>query len=140
MAYRRFYGAKLFSISDTRYARKEIRMKPHKDQQGYKYFRIKPQGKNENGHEILAKWYDGTVVAYCDDKEDWTRIISSERVERAVETDDFIRRLLSEGLDATVCQSGWCVSTWAEEGSGPTIRAAYENYRARIAHSASGGE
>ena len=117
-------------------------MKPHKDQAGYKYIRIKALGKTEDGWERVGRVVCAGKAITLDynDNASGSRIISSERVERAVETDDFIRRLLSEGLDATVCQSGWCVSTWAEESSGPTIRAAYENYRARIAHSASGGE
>ena len=109
-------------------------MKPHKDQDGYKYIRVKTYGRDKIGNEVIIP---GTLI-YNDNKESWTRIISSVRVERAVETDDYLRRCEDEGLDVAYGShvgspgKGWLVYRYdlPENGHGPTLCEAYGDYRA----------
>jgi len=75
--------------------------------------------------------------------EEWhpeRRLITSRRVERAVETDDFLRLCAEEGLMVQVTRGRWYVHpfyytfTYANElgeaGEGATLREAYYRYHA----------
>lgn len=102
-------------------------MKPHKDQDGFKYIRVKTFGKDKRGNEVIIPG----KLSYNDNKESWTRIISSERVERAVQTDDYLRRCHDEGLTALRFRDGcWMVNDRDAMGIGDTLREAYGDYRA----------
>ena len=122
---------------------------PHKEQDGWVYWRVKvTTGKNAaNAPTINPLWLVkkdtlecvkasdiGLGVGYSDDTPG-SRIISSRRVEEAVETADFLKLLTSEGLYAAY----WPDARWmvADEsiGSGmfgTTLREAYYRYKAAI--------
>lgn len=107
---------------------------PHKEQDGWRYVRtpldacMGDMWTEENG-----------VLEYRDDKAG-SRIISSRRVERAVETDDFLRLCAEDGLKVMYSpgyKTPWSIMLWpaTEEDSamwmsGSTLREAYYRYKA----------
>ena len=104
-------------------------MNPHKDQDGYKYIRVKSFGKNNDGREIVGRPRSGRVILYDDVLEE-SSIISSERVERAVMTDDFLRRCASDGLSACFWNNRWSVAdSVSNAGEGTTLLEAYGDYK-----------
>ena len=121
---------------------------PHRVQDGWVYWRLNvTTGKNAaNAPTINPLWLVdkdtlacvkasdiGLGVGYADDTPG-SRIISSRRVEEAVETADFLKLLTSEGLHASCWPDGqWLVAAPKLTGnpaSGTTLRAAYYRYKA----------
>lgn len=89
---------------------------PHKEQDGWRYYRLP------------------SCFMYSDDEPDH-RIISSRKVERAVENEEFLRLCLEEGLVAERNSAGWMVSRESSIGQenvglGDTLREAYYRYKA----------
>ena len=121
---------------------------PHRVQDGWVYWRLNvTTGKNAaNAPTTNPLWLVdkdtlacvkasdiGIGVGYSDDTPG-SRIISSRRVEEAVETADFLKLLTSEGLYASYWPGGrWLVSSpkWpSNPASGTTLREAYYRYKA----------
>ena len=110
---------------------------PHKEQDGWVYVRV-------NKNPLLHR--DGTRVTY-NDRPSYRRIISSRRVEQAVETWDYLQLCAEEGLRAVFNgylqyadrRGGWyvmdavesAVTTQANSESGTTLREAYHRYKAK---------
>lgn len=122
---------------------------PHTEQDGWVYVRVErkklrfPRRWEASislyGIPGFAAGDEGnSPEAYSDDRIG-SRIISSRRAERAVETDDFLRLCAEEGL--RVVRSGHCLE-WAvfdEFSQHPeivigskTLREAYYRYRAKV--------
>ena len=120
---------------------------PHRVQDGWVYWRIKttPAASAANAPTINPLWLVkkdtlecvkasdlGLGVGYSDDAPG-SRIISSRRVEEAVETADFLKLCDEEGLIAVKFPQLWrveeytCLST---AGYGRTLREAYYRYKA----------
>lgn len=127
---------------------------PHKEQNGWRYVRVpssivSPLGAPRESDEVVfaARLSLTNSIAtpglethlelsYRDDVR-CHRIISSRRVEEAVETADFLKRCVEEGLSATrfprhddMC---WRVDEYgniAVCGYGTTLREAYYRYKA----------
>jgi len=123
---------------------------PHRVQDGWVYVRVPRSYLGEPPlftHEVppfddsspapmkLYKYFglDEYEVGYADDTPG-SRIISSRRVERAVERDDFLKLCAEEGLAAQMYNGCWMV--WAlgsldrPDGRGRTLREAYYRYKA----------
>lgn len=124
---------------------------PHKEQDGWRYVRVpssivSPLGAPRESDEVVfaARLSLTNSIAtpgleahlelsYRDDVP-CHRIISSRRVEEAVETADFLKLLTSEGLYASYWPDGqWLVAaskSTGNRGSGTTLREAYYRYHA----------
>ena len=126
---------------------------PHRVQDGWVYWRIKttPAASAANAPTINPLWLVkkdtlecvkasdiGLGVGYSDDTPS-SRIISSRRVEEAVETADFLKLCDEEGLIATKlpplrkADSRWRVDEYtgvSVSGYGRTLREAYYRYKA----------
>jgi hypothetical protein len=121
---------------------------PHRVQAGWVYWRLNVTTvKNAaNAPTINPLWLVdkdtlacvkasdlGLGVGYADDTPG-SRIISSRRVEEAVETADFLKLLTSEGLYASYWPDGqWLVAASKLTGnpaSGTTLREAYYRHKA----------
>ena len=129
---------------------------PHKEQDGWVYWRMRPARPSNNAARVrnwavvgmnpsTNKWdvlpFDQNRVGlgYYDDRPG-SRVISSRRVERAVETDDFLRLCAEEGLHVAWhpddgpelthytrrWERGWCVFIPGRTSTGyhPTLREA----------------
>lgn len=124
---------------------------PHREQEGWVYWRLRATtGKNAaNAPTTNPLWLVkkdtlecvkasdiGLAVGYSDDTPG-SRIISSRRVEEAVETYDFLKMLTSEGLYASCWPDGeWLVAPAYHRsvtGIGTTLREAYYRYKAEAA-------
>ncbi len=142
---------------------------PHKEQDGWVYWRVRP-ARPSNSDARVRNW---TVVYREDGANTWksipltedktglgyydelpgSRIISSRRVERAVENDDYLRLCAEEGLSVyyftkpsgyeyrangtPVEYPNWIVAKWKDEfeyeatgDPAPTLREAYHRYKA----------
>jgi hypothetical protein len=135
---------------------------PHKEQDGFVYIRVPKAMANATfpagafascrQHGFVLKLYENalatTRVGY-DDAEPSQRIISSRRVEEAVETADYRRRCAEEGLGAYANTDGsWTVGRQVFENEslnagrcaplifprrwGRTLRGAYYRFRAAV--------
>lgn len=123
---------------------------PHKEQDGWAYIRVPkgwPKGRyNRSSREAYAGCGIGCVgPVFYDDTLPGSRVISSRRVERAVETDDFLQLCQQEGLTVTrVARNGsWCVYSLNPAGpvsTGSTLREAYYRHRAVYRHRAMRGD
>ena len=121
---------------------------PHRVQDGWAYWRLNvTTAKNAaNAPTINPLWLVdkdtlacvkasdlGLGVGYSDDTPG-SRIISSRRVEEAVETADFLKLLTGEGLYASCWPDGqWLVAApnlTGNPASGTTLREAYYRYKA----------
>ena len=99
---------------------------PHKEQDGWVYVRV-------NKNPLLHR--DGTRVTY-NDQPSYRRIISSRRVEQAVETWDYLQRCAEDGLyvwqpSRPTKEYAWAVGSNGNEGQGGTLREAYHRYKAK---------
>lgn len=113
---------------------------PHKEQDGWVYIRVKKGRPKIRYNRSSREAYVGVVGCigplFYDDTLRGSRVISSRRVERAVETDDFLRLCQQEGLTAMLggLSGKWMVydSHGAEDhmGWGKTLREAYYRHRA----------
>ena len=138
---------------------------PHKEQDGWRYWRVftKPPRRGNMPDEpkgAVGLWEldeDGKRAAMVpfaalkasnmfigyDEHKDGSRVISSRRVEEAVETADYLKRCADEGLTAQLGTAHrpdmkcWYVGsphnylTWSQDcGSGDTLREAYHRYKA----------
>jgi hypothetical protein len=121
---------------------------PHKEQDGYIYCRFRVKGRM-SGRPILME--DDDAMYTYDDDSGGTRIISSRRVEEAVETADYLKRCAEEGLWAGMdCAGDWCVAKSGTTvgyfmtgpirvefasplGVGTTLREAYWRYKNAVA-------
>lgn len=112
---------------------------PHKEQDGWVYIRVKKGRPKIRYNRSSREAYVGVVGCigplFYDDTLRGSRVISSRRVERAVETDDFLRLCQQEGLTVTrVARDGsWCVYSLNPAGpvsTGSTLREAYYRHRA----------
>jgi len=136
---------------------------PHKEQDGWVYVRLAKSilsteplhlAPDDDPIDIIDVIEDGDDeyiidFAYFDDRPG-SRIISSRRVELAVETDDFLRLCAEEGLWAGMdCAGDWCVAKSgttvgnfltgpirvefrSEVAVGATLREAYYRYHAAV--------
>jgi len=122
---------------------------PHKEQDGWRYVRVpssivSPLGAPRESDEVVfaARLSLTNSIAtpglethlelsYRDDVT-CHRIISSRRVEEAVETADFLKRCADEGLVASWIRDYWLVYELAEppQATGNTLREAYYRYHA----------
>ncbi len=118
---------------------------PHKDQNGYVYIRVLKWGKRFLPHALPDTGFGRLCAAmssafYRDDNPD-QRIISSRRVEEAVETMDFLKRCHEESLSVQTWpvwgKTNWVVFPMGPTGSStagmetyPTLREAYYRYHA----------
>lgn len=108
---------------------------PHKEQDGWVYARFPRKWLNiirDYGY-YAHPGPNFPRIAY----EEWTpdnRLITSRRVERAVETDDFLRLCAEEGLAAVLDRARWTVydSCISYTGGGATLREAYYRYHAAV--------
>lgn len=122
---------------------------PHKEQDGWVYARVKRttmrRGRKRKADDFThhlpspAFWTIGTwgaPIAYRDTLP-WSRIISSRRVEEAVETADYLKRCAEEGISARL---GGLDHKWNVYGGdilagefksvdGATLREAYHRYK-----------
>ena len=120
---------------------------PHKRQDGYHYIRVECCGKEE-GNQVYGyspypendeTWYPVELMTY-DDGWPSQRIISSRRVEEAIEIVDYLKLCAKDGLFATydellsgapsrrvVGLGAWGVSTndRSRIGRGKTLKEAY---------------
>ncbi len=144
---------------------------PHKEQDGWRYIRVPSSIVTKMGdqHDDAMRVFDAAIVitrgsfaATIDqpilelsyrDTEPWSRIISSRRVEEAVETADYLKKCAGEGLCALNILGTWYVSgSWSRGGyyveksheaeyvnfverdgkhaGGRTLREAYHRYHA----------
>ena len=139
---------------------------PHKEQDGWVYCRVKTASVknvenaplenamvlvNKSTLEVIHPDAINAAIGYTDDTKG-SRVISSRRVEEAVETADYLKRCAEEGL--TVCRSAFCGDSpddlhwvvgqswdygpWGDKerqskGSGATLREAYHRYKALCA-------
>lgn len=125
---------------------------PHKEQDGWAYWRVRVTTVKNAANtpttnplwlvkkdtlECVKASDIGLAVGYSDDSPG-SRIISSRRVEEAVETYDFLKLLTSEGLYASYWPDGeWLVSNTGVgvgvAASGATLREAYYRHKAEAA-------
>lgn len=121
---------------------------PHKEQDGWRYVRVpssivSPLGAPRESEEVFAARLSLTnsiaapglethlELSYRDDVP-CHRIISSRRVEEAVETADFLRLCAEEGMSACYLRDHWLVySAGPGQASGTTLRTAYYRYKAQ---------
>lgn len=146
---------------------------PHKEQEGWRYIRVpssfttpfpedrerpEPRLRVTGLGFLNAEVYGdksnpkrGVIEVAYRDEVPGTRIISSRRVEEAVETADYLKRCADEGLPAGMVLeygplleadgdpghlrrdvAGWCwrVSSSASHATGPTLREAYHRHKA----------
>lgn len=140
---------------------------PHKEQDGWVYYRMRPVSSGNLAARVrnwtLARIIDGTWCLHTDgasgipddvgfaylDDVPGSRVISSRRVEEAVETADYLKRCAEEGLVAVFDYSdGWHVGLHTRSvaplggqrvtgahgyGSGATLREAYWRYKNAVA-------
>lgn len=108
---------------------------PYKQQDGYHYLRMQTAGK-ENGNQVYsAVSYDHgdfleiDFLVY-DDSAYGQRIISSRRVERAVEMDDYLQLCERENLRQGFFGGKFYVenSDGSISAKGTTLREAYHRY------------
>lgn len=123
---------------------------PHKMQDGYVYLRLRVRRRGANGGVFVKLMRDipGDIIGYLDNRPS-QRIISSRRVEEAVETADYLKRCAEEGLSAywmtkprgseytvdgktEVPYPCWVIERWTDEvtidgrcGAASTLREAY---------------
>jgi len=120
---------------------------PHKEQDGYAYYRLPnnniPRSLFVRAMEVVGLMRGMDEPWYPDDSPH-QRIISSRRVEEAVETADFLKLCAEEGLDAIHRSYGeWFVVEDVQDpggilpndisvpcGYGSTLREAYYRYKA----------
>jgi hypothetical protein len=131
---------------------------PHKEQDGWQYWRlfmrteyadreIAPDaGINsiwlfrpaaDGKHFEYVKPRDVGVGVYYSDDTPGSRIISSRRVEEAVETADYLKRCADEGLFVAYVEGEWWVSRRSIEWDAPckvgtTLRESFHRYRAAV--------
>lgn len=96
---------------------------PHKEQEGWVYVRVSRSPQADDVH-----------LSY-NDSAPWRRVISSRRVEEAVETADYLKRCAEEGLVAYFGRTEshrWAVgdSIGPRGRGGATLREAYYRYHA----------
>ena len=123
---------------------------PHKEQAGWLYLRSRRGGEKVAGSPLVV--VDGCDIEYNDDQSG-SRVISSVRVEEAVETADYLKRCAAEGLTAWMIgardDSSWAVAAGGRgmhtgygtsvfiqyfnrvAGQAPTLREAYHRYHAK---------
>lgn len=127
---------------------------PHKEQDGWRYVRVpssivSPLGAPRESEEVVfaarlsltnsiaAPGLETRLELSYRDDTPGSRIISSRRVEEAVETADFLKQLTSEGMYASYWPDGqWLVAPAGHRGvtgGGTTLREAYYRYKAQIA-------
>ena len=119
-------------------------MAPHKEQDGWVYVRVRKLRKlgplcRPGFHFLRAGMSHRKQdhLIYAEDPPE-SRTVSSRRVERDVETGDFLRVCRAEGLDVRtwcgikgdLCYTGewWAIEN--EEQGYPTLRIAYFRYKA----------
>ena len=108
---------------------------PHKEQDGYAYYRLPNSNIRRSlfvrTMEVIGMMRGMDEPWYPDDSPH-QRIISSRRVEEAVETADFLKRCAEEGLVASWIRDYWLVYELAEphQATGNTLREAYYRYKA----------
>lgn len=124
---------------------------PHKEQDGWRYWRVRvappAQGaKRVRNWEIVSptadgRWHalpmdDDLGLAYRDDIPG-SRIISSRKVEQAVETWEYLERCVDEGLEVLLTSSAcWRVYRFDSRPTahGASLREAYHRFRAEARH------
>jgi hypothetical protein len=116
---------------------------PHKEQQGWRYVRVRWTGSPWTDDQplqalVTSQWAlnNARCIAY-NDSAAGSRIISSRRVEEAVEIYDYLKLCAEEGLTARFFRPNvygwdggyrWAVGT--RFLSGDTLREAYHRYKA----------
>ena len=116
-------------------------MRPHKEQDGWRYVRVSlyktPRQQRYGVGNLIPGSGLGDFVAYYHDHDEHpnARVISSRRVEEAVETADYLKMCADEGLHALQASigRGWLVyhPERPYQDSAPTLRAAYHRYKAK---------
>ena len=114
---------------------------PHKEQDGWVYWRVNPRRCRNLGIGVTFTvsrrgCEESSHPVYHDDRPG-SRIISSRRVEEAVETYDFLKLCADEGLVAQIANDLWIVWLLGKgidgpDGRGKTLREAYYRYHAEV--------
>lgn len=128
---------------------------PHKEQEGWIYVRVK---KSLGKPWYISPCWGGEITwpeewneekAFYNDHVPGSRVVSSPRVEQALENDDYIKRCASEGLsvlyepeldllDGTTTWI-WGVCGDMLTGWGSTVRGAYWMYKTLVDRAAEDG-
>lgn len=113
---------------------------PHKEQDGWVYWRVNPRRCRNLGIGVTFTvsrrgCEESSHPVYHDDRPG-SRIISSRRVERAVELDDFLKLCAEEGLFVGIEPDGEVTLQGVSDGyfvhHGKTLREAYYRYHAAV--------
>lgn len=124
---------------------------PHKQQDGWAYIRVEKDGITDQGNQAYPfdeyggqTHFDGSFKyarseqCVYDDEASYSRVISSRKVEEAVETLEYLRLCAFHGLAATYLSvSVWVVGEWHYVGGeyyggyreGKTLREAYWRFK-----------
>ena len=125
---------------------------PHKEQDGHAYVRVESNGVADNGKRIFfcegmkgTDTFDGKTYPYDEvwpefiynDDIPYQRIISSRKVEQAVETWEYLALCLERGWAAERNSAGWMVSDENDPEQDPcawgdTLRQAYHRLDAKM--------
>lgn len=136
---------------------------PHKEQDGWVYVRVESRilDASDQADDIIKTPRDELLISSIDedlriktaynDNAAGSRVISSRKVEDAVETADYLKRCAEEGLWAGMdCAGDWCVAKSGTTvgyfmtgpirvefasplGVGTTLREAYWRYKNAVA-------